>query len=108
MSTPLIRAAMIAAGAGALLVGAAAPAWAWPIPITSEEQRVIDQAHATGFPGDDDQMLMAARQACQMLMTGQGSQAATDTLAGRYGADPGQAAAVVRIAHGILCTSARG
>ena len=45
---------------------------------------------------------------CQMLMTGQGSQTVADTLAGRYGADPGQSAAVVRIAHGILCTSARG
>jgi len=108
MTATFFRAGAIAVGAGALLVGAGAPAWAWPIPITSEEQRLIDQAHATGFPGDDDQMLMAGRQACQMLMTGQGSQAAADTLAGRYGADPGQAVAVVRIAHSILCTSARG
>ncbi|MEZ0053649.1 hypothetical protein ABIA30_004682 [Mycobacterium sp. MAA66] len=108
MSTLLIRAAAAAVGVGALLGGAAAPAWAWPIPITSEEQNYINRAHATGFPGDDDQMLMAGRQACQMLMTGQNTQGAADALAGQYGADPGQAVALVRAAHGILCTSARG
>lgn len=108
MSALLIRAAAVVAGAGALWAATAIPAGAWPIPITPEEQNYINRAHATGFPGDDDQMLMAGRQACQMLMTGQSTQGATDAIAGQYGVDPGQAGALVRVAHGILCTSARG
>lgn len=41
-------------------------------------------------------------------MTGRGTQGATDTIAAQNGVDPAQAGALVRIAHGILCTSARG
>ena len=108
MSTLFIRAAAIAVGSGALLAGAVQPAGAWPIPITPEEQNYITRAHATGFPGDDDQMLMAGRQACQMLYSGQHAQDVANTLAGRYNADPGQAAALVRAARGILCTQAPG
>jgi hypothetical protein len=102
------RTLMAAAGAGVLLGVGVGPAWAWPIPITSEEQGVINRGHAVGFPGDDDQVLMAARQACQALMTGQGTQGATDMLAGMYNTDPGVARQLVNIAHGTLCTSARG
>lgn len=108
MSKSVIRAVVIAMGSGALLAGAVAPAGAWPIPITAEEQNFINRAHATGFPGDDDQMLLVGRQACQMLMTGTNTQDAADGLAGRYGVDPAQARAVVGLAHSILCTSARG
>lgn len=97
-----------AVGAGALLSAGAGTAAAWPIPVTPEEQRVIDRGHAVGWPGDDDGVLMAARQACQALMTGQGTQGATDSLVGMYGADPGVARQLVNIAHGTLCTSARG
>lgn len=69
---------------------------------------MINRGHAAGWPGDDDAVLMAARQACQALMTGQGTQGATDSLVGMYGADPGVARQLVTIAHGTLCTSARG
>lgn len=97
-----------AAGAGVLLSASGGTAGAWPIPITPEEQGVINRGHAAGWPGDDDAVLMAARQACQALMTGQGTQGATDSLVGMYGADRGVARQLVNIAHGTLCTSARG
>ncbi|MGB8407141.1 MAG: DUF732 domain-containing protein [Mycobacterium sp.] len=97
-----------AVGVGVLLSVGAGTAGAWPIPITPEEQGVINRGHAAGWPGDDDAVLMAARQACQALMTGQGTQGATDALVGMYGADPGVARQLVNIAHGTLCTSARG
>ena len=102
------RMVAVAVGAGVLLSAAAGTAGAWPIPITPEEQGVINRGHAAGWPGDDDGVLMAARQACQALMTGQGTQGATDSLVGMYGADPGVARQLVNIAHGTLCTSARG
>lgn len=106
----MFAARMLAAavGAGALLGVGAGTAGAWPIPITPEEQGVITRGHQAGFPGDDDQVLMAARQACQALMTGKGTQGATDLLAGMYHTDPGVALNLVGIAHGTLCTSARG
>ena len=103
-----VRLLAAAVGAGVLLGTATGTAGAWPIPITPEEQGVINRGHAAGFPGDDDQVLMAARQACQALMTGKGTQGATDMLAGMYHTDPGTARALVGIAHGTLCTSARG
>jgi len=86
-----VRILAVAIGAGALLGIGAGTAAAWPIPITPEEQNVINRGHAAGWPGDDDGVLMAARQACQALMTGQGTQGATDMLAGMYNADPGVA-----------------
>lgn len=97
-----------AVGAGVLLSAGEGTAGAWPIPPTPEEQGVINRGHAAGWPGDDDGVLMAARQACQALMTGQGTQGATDALVGMYGADPGVARQLVNIAHGTLCNSARG
>lgn len=108
MPALIIRAAAVAATAAALLGVCTAPAWAWPIPITPEQQNFINAARGAGFPGDDDAVLQAGLQACQMLMTGNGTQAATDFVAGQYGADPAQAGALVRAAHGRLCTSARG
>lgn len=95
-------------GAGALLSVAGGVAAAWPIPITPEQQNFISQARATGFPGDQDAVLTAGLYACQLLMTGHGTQGAADTLAAQNGADPAQAVRVVRIANSILCTSARG
>lgn len=108
MPALIIRAAVTAAGAAALLGIGTAPAWAWPIPITPEQQNFINAARGAGFPGDDDAVLQAGLQACQMLMTGKGTQGATEFVAGQYGADPAQAGALVRAAHGRLCTSARG
>jgi hypothetical protein len=54
-----VRMVAAAVGAGVLLGVAAGTAGAWPIPKTPEEQGVIDRGHAAGFPGDDDQVLMA-------------------------------------------------
>ena len=107
MASLIIRASAAAATVGALLGVSSAPAWAWPIPITPEQQNFINAARGAGFPGDDDTVLQAGLQACQMLMTGKGTQGATDFVAGQYGADPAQAGALVRAAHGRLCTSAR-
>lgn len=108
MSALLVRVAVIAVGSGALWAGAVAPAGAWPIPITPQQQNFINRAHATGFPGDDDQVLQAGLQACHLLYTGTHAPDAANTLAGTYNADPGQAAAVVRTARSILCTQAPG
>ncbi len=96
------------AAAAALSVAAAGSASAWPMPFTPEQQRFINQARTAGFPGDDDAVLQAGLRACQMLMTGSGTQGAVDGIVGETGADPAPAAALVRRAHGILCTSARG
>ncbi|MUM34142.1 DUF732 domain-containing protein [Mycobacterium sp. CBMA361] len=98
----------VALVAGAAFGVSAGTASAWPIPITPEQQRFINQARAAGFPGDDDAVLQAGLQACQMLMTGSETQGAVDGIVGQTGADPGSASALVRRAHGILCTSARG
>jgi hypothetical protein len=103
-----VRIAAAALSAGAALGACAGTASAWPIPITQEQQRFINQARAAGFPGDDDAVLQAGLQACQMLMTGSGTQGAIDGVIGQTGADPGPAAALVRRANGILCTSAHG
>ncbi|MCT7363793.1 hypothetical protein A7G45_13365 [Mycolicibacterium llatzerense] len=104
----VVRVASAVLVAGAAFGISAGTASAWPIPITPEQQRFINQARAAGFPGDDDAVLQAGLRACQLLMTGSGTQGATDGIVGETGADPGPAAALVRRAHGILCTSARG
>jgi hypothetical protein len=96
-----------ALAAGALLGAAVAPASAWPIPLTSEDTNYLNQVRGV-FPGDDDQLLLVGRQICRGLMTGQGSQAMIDSMAGQYGASPDQAATAVRAAHGTYCTSAPG
>lgn len=104
----VIRATTIALAAGAMLGATASTAWAWPIPITAEQQNFINQARSAGYPGSDDDVLQAGLYGCQLLMTGHGTQGATDTIAAQNGVDPARAGALVRIAHGILCTSARG
>jgi Protein of unknown function (DUF732) len=103
-----VRSVAAVLGAGAVLGFAAGTASAWPIPITGEQQNFINQARNAGFPGDDDQILLAGNQACRALYTRQGVQAAIDTVAGPNGATPEQAAALVRAARGTLCTQAPG
>lgn len=103
-----IRILTAALGAGALLAFAGGTAAAWPIPITPEQQNFINQARGAGFPGDDDQILMAGQQACRALYVRQGVQGAIDTVAGPNGATPEQAAGLVRAARGTLCTQAPG
>jgi hypothetical protein len=97
----------VAVAAGALLGATAAPATAWPITLTAEDTNYLNQVRGV-FPGDDDQLLLVGRQICRGLMTGQGTQAVTDSTAAQYGASPDQAAVAVRAAHGTYCTSAPG
>ncbi|WP_166555549.1 DUF732 domain-containing protein [Mycolicibacterium sp. CBMA 226] len=94
------------AAAAALSIVVAGPASAWPIPITPEQQRFINQARNAGFPGDDDAVLQAGLQACQMAFGGQSRPDVVGALAGQYGADAGPTGALAKAAHGILCTSA--
>ncbi len=47
------------------------------------------------LPGDDDQLLLAGKQACRLLYTGQPSQAVIDTTTAQFGADPRVVAVVV-------------
>jgi hypothetical protein len=109
MSTGKRSARVIAAAlAAATLLGVmAAPAAAWPLPLTSDEVNFLDAARG-GFPGDDDQLLLAGRQMCRMLYTGQPSSAVIDTMAAQYAASPDQSAGVLRAARGTLCTQAPG
>lgn len=81
---------------------------AWPIPLTGEEQRMIANARNGGFPGDDDQIMLAGRQACQFLYTGQSRQQVIDGMVGRYGATTQQANALVNAAKSTICTQAPG
>jgi hypothetical protein len=104
----VIRVSAATLGAGALLGCAAGTASAWPIPITPEQQRYINQARGAGFPGDDDAVLQAGMQACRALYTGQGMQGVIGTVAGQAGVNPDQAGVAVRLARGNLCTSAPG
>lgn len=60
-------------GAGALLAVGAGTAAAWPIPITPEQQNFISQARGAGFPGGDDQILLAGQQACRAPLHPPGS-----------------------------------
>lgn len=96
-----------AAAAGALLGLAAPPAGAWPIPLTADQTNFLNATRG-GFPGNDDQLLLAGNQACRMLYTGQGTQATIDTTAATYGASPQQAAALVGAARSTMCTQAPG
>jgi hypothetical protein len=106
--TTITRVLAAALSAGALLAAETGTASAWPIPITPEQQRYINQARGAGFPGDDDAVLQAGMQACRALYTGQGAQGATGTVAGQAGVSPDQAGVAVRLARGILCTQAPG
>ncbi|MDV3126739.1 DUF732 domain-containing protein [Mycobacterium sp. 21AC1] len=93
--------------AGALLGSTAAPATAWPIPLTSDDLNFLDAARGN-FPGDDDQLLLVGRQVCRMLYTGQRSPEVIDAIAVQYAATPNQAASVLRAARGTFCTQAPG
>jgi hypothetical protein len=106
MTVRIRLAAGAVAAAAALSVAAAGFASAWPIPFTPEQQRFINQARNAGFPGDDDAVLQAGLQACQMAFSGQSRSDVIAALAGQYGADAGPTGALAKAAHGILCTSA--
>ena len=94
-----------AAAAGAVLGATAAPAAAWPIPLTAQDEQYLNAVRGV-FPRDDDTLLMAGRGACRVLYTGGGTQAAIDTVVGQFGATPEQAAAVVNAGRGSYCTQA--
>jgi hypothetical protein len=104
----LVSVLAVTVGAGTVAGFTAGVASAWPIPITPDQQRYINQARAAGFPGDDDAVLQAGMQACRALYTGQGVQGATGTVAGQAGVSPDQAGVAVRLARGSLCTQAPG
>jgi hypothetical protein len=106
MSVRIRLAAGAVAAISVLSVAGAGSASAWPIPVTPEQQRFINQARNAGFPGDDDGILQAGLQACQMAFSGQSRPDVIGALAGQYGADPGPTGALAKAAHGILCTSA--
>ena len=74
-----IMAAAAIAIAGGILGLAAAPAGAWPIPLTADDINFLNATRGN-FPGNDDQLLFAGKQACRLLYTGQGAQAATACL----------------------------
>lgn len=94
-----------AAVTGGLLGLAAAPAGAWPIPLTADQINFLNATRGN-FPGNDDQLLLAGNQACRMLYTGQGAQATIDSTAATYGASPQQAAGLVGAARNTMCTQA--
>lgn len=96
-----------AVAAGALLGTTAAPASAWPIPLTSEDNNYLSAVRSS-WPVDDDTLLMAGRGACHLLYSGSGTQGAIDGTAAQYGASPDQAIVVVRAARGTFCTQAPG
>jgi hypothetical protein len=103
-SVGLIAAVVTAAA----LVGAlAGPAEAYPITLTADDVDFLNGARGN-FPGDDDQLLIVGRQICRLLYTGQSTQAVIATVAAEYGANPDQAAVVLRAARGTLCTRAPG
>lgn len=96
-----------AAAAGALFGLTAPPAGAWPTPLTADQTNFLNATRGN-FPGNDDQLLLAGKQACRMLYTGQGSQATIGATAAAYGASPQQAAALVGAARSTMCTQAPG
>jgi len=97
----------ISLATAALLVTTAAPASAWPIPLTTDQTRFLNAVRGN-FPGDDDQLLLVGEQMCHLLYSGQPSSAVIDTTAGQYGASSDQAAVVLRAARRTLCTQAPG
>jgi hypothetical protein len=60
------------------------------------------------FPGNDDQLLLAGKQACRLLYTGQSAPAVITATATQYGASPEQASGLVNAARGTMCTQAPG
>jgi hypothetical protein len=55
---------VVAVAAAALLGAAGVPASAWPLPLTSDEVNYLNSVRG-GFPGDDDQLLLAGKQMCR-------------------------------------------
>lgn len=111
MSIPKYASRVITAAltAGALLGAAATvPAAAYPLPLTSEDTNYLNAARASGFPGDDDVLLIVGRQMCQQLMTGHSASDVIGAISGEYNATPDATGAVLRAARGTYCTSARG
>lgn len=100
-----VRVVATALAAGAML--AAAPAAAGPLPLTSDDINYLNAVRGN-FPGDDDQLLIAGKQACRQLYTGQPAQAVIDSTAVQYGASPDQASGLVRAARSTMCTQAPG
>ena len=100
--------AAVALAAGSALTVSIAPASAWPIQFTAEQQNFINQSRAAGFPGNDDAIMTAGLQACRVLYTGQGHDAAVAAVTAPYGASPQQASALVGAARGTMCTQAPG
>ena len=101
-----VRVLATALAAGAML-GSAASAAAWPIPLSPDEVNFLNGVRGN-FPGNDDQLLLAGKQACRLLYTGQPAQAVIDSTAAQYGANPAQAAGLVGAARGTMCTQAPG
>ncbi len=107
MTRGIVRIGAAVLAAGALLSATGATAGAWPIPLTDVDYRYLNATRGV-FPGDDDQLLMAGRQICRLLYTGQHTQDAIDAMVGQYGATPDQAAVAVRAARSTYCTQAPG
>jgi hypothetical protein len=101
------RVAAAALAAATMWGAAAAPATAWPIPLTDVEVNYLNSVRGA-FPGNDDQLLLAGKQACRMLYTGQGTLTTTNATATQYGVSFEQAANLVGAARSTMCTQAPG
>jgi len=93
--------------AASVIATPAGSAGAWPTPLTQPEIEFLDAVRGT-FPGDDDRLLLAGKQACRLLYTGQGTRATVDATAAQYGATRDQAARLVGAARATMCTQAPG
>jgi hypothetical protein len=101
------RLVAVALAATALLGASAAPAAAWPLPLTSDDLNYLNAVRGV-FPGDDDQLLLVGKQICRQLYTGQPASEVIDSTAGAYGASHDQAATALNAARSTMCTSAPG
>lgn len=102
-----MRLGAIVFAAGAVLGLTAGPAGAWPVPLTGDDTKYLNMTRGK-FPGDDDQLILAGRQVCNMLYNGRGAAGATDQLTSDYGVGPKEAGIVVRAARSTYCTQAPG
>ena len=102
--TTAALAAVLCAG-----VAATAPvAGAWPGMRSDEQRRLIDDAHAAGFPGDDEAILAAGDQVCQDLLAGQSRERMMDRLVAAYGSSPQAAASLIQSARWTVCLDVPG
>lgn len=84
-----VRMVAAALAVGAMLGAAAAPASAWPLPLSSDEVNYLNAVRGH-FPGDDDQLLLAGKQMCRGLYTGQPASAViASTSASSVWGEPG-------------------